>query len=295
MKRALLMGASAWNNNAVTNFPGMIETNVFDEYRMLTRILAFDDIRLCVNWEFTKANVIKKLQWLRDATGPGDVAYVSIVTHGGQIASETQPTWAGSESDNLDEFFFTVEDNPFLDPLRDHNIGGILRDITMTATANFIIIGACHSGTGLRSRGVDIDRPRDIVKEATPLTGVTPSEYLPKDYNFDQDWGILLDGEASSNSGWKTIVNVTQQNNAILLAASAAAEVSWATYLCGGFRAIMNFCYNQVIIQSGGKLTYRQLHDRVITMMNPILTNLHITQTPQLECNSNLLDRMFLQ
>jgi hypothetical protein len=282
------MGASEWLASTATTVPGLVESDIDLLYPILRHMYGFDEIRYCINWQFTKRNVLTHLKWIREVTGPGDIAFISISTHGGQIAAEAQPSWAPLETDFLDEFFVTVEpeDLMYADPLRDRDIGGIIREINPEAVT-FVLIDSCHSGTGLRSF-----YEKSISNLRIPLTIVTPPEYLPTDFNMEEHWMDILSGNIEKKgSGWKTIVPAAEQGEAILLSATDASTVAWGGYICGRFRGFLTFFFSQILLDYSGNITYREIHDELQIR----LASYSISQNPQLEGKDSRFDSIFLK
>ena len=287
MKRALLMGASQWFYPGVTDMPGLVEGNVLLDYRTLTRVFGFDEIRCCTNNAFTKPNCINKLKWITDVTGPGDVAYISALTHGGLIDVTSRPDWAQPAEDTKETTWITIEPDPFADPLLGYEIGSIVRTIHPEATT-FFMFGGCHAGGGLRS----FDDNNNLKMDRVPMSVPTPKEYLTNNIDtesWDEIFNVKIEGSIIN----RDIINETRYNEIIYLGATSKESVAWAGYICGGFYAYMNFFYHQILTDYKGSITYRDLYNELIVRLDSVSPPLY--QVPQLECKNDKVDRLFLR
>ena len=145
MKKALLVG--------INNYPSAPLRGCVNDCLLMHKVLTekYDfknsDIKLLIDSDATKTNILNYLKWLVKNSQPGDILYFHFSGHGSQvIVSDKTNT---SESDGLDEIICPYDLN-WNDPLRDNDLNSIIQKIPNGVNVLFVL-DCCHSGTGLRN------------------------------------------------------------------------------------------------------------------------------------------------
>ncbi|MCC6412166.1 MAG: caspase family protein [Saprospiraceae bacterium] len=160
-KRALLVGVGAYKSS---------------KYTPLNAVQGVESVRLSlVGQGFAPANIVvitdslaskdgihNAFKTLASTTLPGDIIVVHYYGHGVQVFDEN-----GDEADQLDEAFvpyngriLSAKDHRNL--ITDDELGRWVNDVRRNAGAEgqlFVVLDACHSGSGMRGRGADGGKP----------------------------------------------------------------------------------------------------------------------------------------
>lgn len=160
--RALLIGVSGYDESiGLASLRG--PANDVRLWRQTLRDRGVDDIRVLADGVDggtipTRAAILEALADLARSGGPGDLAIVTLSGHGTR-----QPDASGDETDGLDEVFLPA-DTARAEPgaaaipnaILDDEIGAAVDAIRATGADVWLIIDACHSGSGLRAASPDV-------------------------------------------------------------------------------------------------------------------------------------------
>ena len=124
----------------------------------------------------TRAAIAAAFETLIDRTTPGDFIYVHLSGHGTQVRDVS-----GDEADGLDEVFLPADATRSTDGtvattngIADEELGDWVRQLRAAGADVWIVIDACHSGSGLRGAGQQLV-PRYVPPEVLGLPPVSGS------------------------------------------------------------------------------------------------------------------------
>lgn len=216
---------------------------------------ATSDVRVITDAEATKANVVAALKDLVAGAREGDVLVFQNSSHGSYVAdtSGDEPTY--------DEVLcpYDVDSNDIPDDELRGILSGVARGVRLT-----VILDNCHSGSGTRApvgEGMGMRTPDDRRRRfLSPALRGLPILQNP--------WA------AKPKSANKYPESKMKE---VLLAGCTDVEYSYDAYFGGVYHGAMTYFALQVIRQSNYKLTYSQLHSRLLGMITAY------PQHPQLE------------
>ncbi len=214
------------------------------------------DVRVMTDSEATKRNVVGALKDLLAGARDGDVIVFQNSSHGSYVADTS-----GDEA-VYDEVLcpYDVDSNDISDDELRELFSGVPSGVRFS-----VILDNCHSGTatraligeGMGARTPD-DRRRKFLSPA--LRG------LPI---LENPWAAKPKGK---------LQRPESKMNEVLLAGCTDVEYSYDAYFGGVYHGAMTYYALQVIRQSNYKLTYAQLHSRLLSLITA-----GYPQHPQLE------------
>lgn len=149
---------------AISDYPienGWDETHAANDCELVIPLLKANGykqnhIRMLLNGQATKANIIKELTSLAQKSKEGDYIYIHFSGHGQQMADDNE-----DEADGLDEAFIPYDAYYRYTPgryegenhLRDDELESLIDRIRRRTGSDgkmTVVLDACHSGTGTR-------------------------------------------------------------------------------------------------------------------------------------------------
>jgi metacaspase-1 len=236
-------------------------------------------IRKVTDGRATTARIRREVTRLVESLKPGDVGLLHYSGHGSNI-----PDTNGDEADQRDEILCPSDldwyspDLPTDDWLREQ-LDGLADGAHLT-----VIFDCCHSGTATRA----IPRPDE-----------PRSRYLPHPYDLmATESGRALRGtmRGSAERASRALPVPTPSDisvadiSEVLLTGCRADQESADAKIGQSFEGAMSHSLVQAVTAAKGRLTYRELHERMVDWLAG-----EYTQVPQLEGRAEHLDLGVLQ
>lgn len=216
---------------------------------------AGSDVRVMNDAEATKGNVLAALKDLVAGARDGDVVVFTNSSHGSYVTEK------GGDEPTYDEILcpYDIESNE----IRDDELRDIFADVSPGVRLT-VILDNCFSGTATRAligEGMGMRTPDDRRRRflSPALRG------LPI---LENPWAARPRSEGK---------HPESQMNEVLLTGCTDREYSYDAYFNGVYHGAMTYYALQVIRQSNYKLTYAQLHSRLLALIADY------PQHPQLE------------
>ena len=224
---------------------------------------AATDVKLLLDQEATKKNVIAALEDLLAGAQSGDTIVFTNSSHGSYVYD------TDGDEEKFDEILcpYDVADNDITDDdLRDL-IGGVNDGVNLT-----LILDNCHSGTATRAIVSDIipglktpdDRRVRFLSPALRGLKIAANPYSA------QVKARARQKTKHPESGMKEV----------LIAGCTDKQYSYDAYFDGIYHGAMTYYAMQAIRAANYKLTYAQLHSRITNLIEDY------PQNPQLEGNT---------
>ena len=223
------------------------------------------DIAVLTDGDATKKAMEAGIKKLVRESKKGDVALLHYSGHGSNVPDDNK-----DEADGRDEILCPT-DLDWEKPLRDDwlrsTFDGLGAGVSFT-----VIMDCCHSGTNTRA----ILPPDAPVKERylpSPwgLAAVESGRSLPKKVTSE------LRRSARSVRKTKDIVNAELPE--VLITGCRDTQTSADAFINDRYNGALTFALVEAIRKSKGRLTYKDLHDRALT----VLKTRKFDQVPQLE------------
>jgi metacaspase-1 len=274
-RKALLCGVNEYQIPGA-NLRGCVN-DVENMRSVLEDVCGFDksDITVLINEEVTKAAMEAALKKLTSGAAAGDVLYFHFSGHGSNVADKD-----GDEPDGRDEIF-CPNDLDWDDPLLDDSIRKLLDDLPAGANLTFVS-DCCHSGT--------------ITRALEPPDVPCKQRYLPdpRDLRVVES-GRTPGGAMRGRAAYRSLDAPSDINDAdlpeMLITGCRADQTSADAFIDNDYHGALTHSLAAALRESGGKLTYRQLHADVLQR----LEDGGYDQTPQLEGRSARFDLPFLE
>ena len=267
-KKALLIGLNEYSGD-INRLRGCVN-DVEQVKGLLKTYYGFSDdsIEMLVNSQATKAGIQAGLNWLTTGSQAGDVLVFHYSGHGSQVADN-----GNDELDGSDEIIIPY-DHDWNNPLRDDDLKAAFDRIGPGVSLT-VMMDCCHSGTGTRpAPAADADTTRlPISRYLIPPDAVTAA------IKFLENLRRLFSRPAN-----RFQVVKTAENN-VLVAACRDNQTSADAYIANDYHGAFTWYLAEAIQATGGRLTYRELAQRVG------VGGQAYAQQPQLECQPALLDR----
>lgn len=272
-KRALLIGINRYQIPGA-DLRGCVN-DVEDLRAALVEFHGFSksDIDVLVDDKATKKAMEAGIRKLVKDSKKGDIAVLHYSGHGSNVPDDND-----DEADGRDEILCPT-DLDWDDPLRDdwlrETLDGLRAGVSFTA-----IMDCCHSGTNTRA----ILPPDAPVKE----------RYLPSPWGLRAaESGRALPRKVSSElrkssrkaRKAKDIVNADLPE--VLLTGCRDTQTSADAFINGRYNGALTFAIVDTLRRANGPLTYRELHDRAIS----VIKDKNFEQVPQLEGRAADFDR----
>jgi hypothetical protein len=235
------------------------------------------DIGVLTDLAASKKAIQSAIATLVKGARSGDVVLVHFSGHGSNVPDED-----GDEADHRDEILCPTDldwKDPLLDDWLRKTFDSVREGVNLT-----VITDCCHSGS--------------ITRAVTPPDAPMMERYLPSPWDLAAvESGRSLRGKASDKLHRSTraarrrsdIVAVPKMTE-ILISGCRADQTSADAWIKGSFNGALTYYLVQTLIQSGGPLTHRELHQKVCAG----LKRGDYDQVPQLEGSKTRLDEPFL-
>jgi hypothetical protein len=149
---------------AVTDARGMAD--------LLKQSFGFDDVRLVLDQDATRARILSAIRDLAKDARPGDVRTFFFSGHGGRVSNDASP-----EPDKLDETIVPIDWATGGGDLRDKELAREFNAVVDRGVVLTVILDSCHSGSavrgvaevpkGARAKSAGLD-PRRVSDPAIP-------------------------------------------------------------------------------------------------------------------------------
>jgi hypothetical protein len=272
-KRAFLVGINRYQI-AGADLRGCVN-DVKDLGAALVEFHGFkkSDITVLTDLAATKKAMQAGIKALIRGSSKGDVALIHYSGHGSHVPDDN-----GDESDGRDEILCPA-DLDWDDPLRDDwlrtTLDGVKTGVNLT-----VIMDCCHSGTNTR--------------EVLPPDAPVKQRYLPSPFTLkavesgrSEPRKVSSELRNSSRAARKAKDIVKAELPEVLLTGCRDTQTSADAFINGKFNGALTFALVDAIRKSRGRLTYRQMHDRVVAT----LKTRKFEQVPQLEGRAERFDK----
>jgi hypothetical protein len=264
-KRALLIGINRYQIDGA-DLRGCVN-DVKDLSAALVEFYGFSkkDITVLTDGAATKKAMEAGIKALVRDSKKGDVAVLHYSGHGSNVPDDND-----DEADGRDEILCPT-DLDWKDPLRDDwlrsTFDGLRDGVSFTA-----IMDCCHSGTNTR--------------EFLPPDAPVKQRYLPS------PWGLVA-AESGRSLPRKVLSELRKSPPAarkardivnadlpeLLITGCRDTQTSADAFINGRYNGALTYGLVNAIRQAKGKLTYQDLHDRIVA----VLKQKKFDQVPQLE------------
>lgn len=264
-KRALLIGINRYQIDGA-DLRGCVN-DVKDLSAALVEFHGFSkkDITVLTDGAATKKAMEAGIKALVRDSKKGDVAVLHYSGHGSNVPDDND-----DEADGRDEILCPT-DLDWKDPLRDDwlrsTFDGLRDGVSFTA-----IMDCCHSGTNTR--------------EFLPPDAPVKQRYLPS------PWGLVA-AESGRSLPRKVLSELRKSPPAarkardivnadlpeLLITGCRDTQTSADAFINGRYNGALTYGLVNAIRQAKGKLTYQDLHDRIVA----VLKQKKFDQVPQLE------------
>jgi metacaspase-1 len=264
-KRALLIGINQYQI-AGADLRGCVN-DVQDVAAALVEFFGFDkkDITVLTDAAATKKAMQAGIAALVRDSKKGDVAVLHYSGHGSNVPDDND-----DEADGRDEILCPT-DLDWKDPMRDDwlrsTLDGMKDGVNFTA-----IMDCCHSGTNTRA--------------FLPPDAPVKPRYLPSPWGLvaaesgrRQPRKVLSEVRRSSPAARKAKDIVNADLPELLLTGCRDTQTSADAFINGRYNGALTWGLVNAIRKAKGKLTYQDLHDRIIA----VLKQKKFDQVPQLE------------
>jgi metacaspase-1 len=264
-KRALLIGINRYQIDGA-DLRGCVN-DVKDLSAALVEFYGFSkkDITVLADGAATKKAMEAGIKALVRDSKKGDVAVLHYSGHGSNVPDDND-----DEADGRDEILCPT-DLDWKDPLRDDwlrsTFDGLRDGVSFTA-----IMDCCHSGTNTR--------------EFLPPDAPVKQRYLPS------PWGLVA-AESGRSLPRKVLSELRKSPPAarkvrdivnadlpeLLITGCRDTQTSADAFIDGRYNGALTYGLVNAIRKAKGKLTYQDLHDRIVA----VLKQKNFDQVPQLE------------
>ena len=224
---------------------------------------AATDVKMLLDQEATKKNVMAALEDLLAGAQAGDTIVFTNSSHGSYVYD------TDGDEEKFDEILcpYDIEDNQITDDTLRELIGDVKDGVNLT-----VILDNCHSGTATRAIVADIipgmktpdDRRVRFLSPALRGMKVAANPYS---------------AQIKSRARQKTKYPESKMRE-VLIAGCTDKQYSYDAYFDGTYHGAMTYYAMQAIRDAKYKLTYAQLHSRITNLIEDY------PQNPQLEGNT---------
>jgi len=274
MKRAVLVGINAYTH--FTELNGC-ENDARSLDELLREQFGFEQTRLLLNADATRASILGAFDQLVADTQTDDIALIYYAGHGSQIRDRE-----GDEPSGFDSTLIPVDSArddarpEMMREITDDEIFLFLQKLGNKTTAITVIVDACHSGTITRdaSTPVGLGRVRGVPADTRAPT--TPSS-IPEEL-----WPMLRGGSgvSTSSGGWLPV-----RDHYVMLSGCRDAELSGELSLSyDDGRKVHHGALTYYLLQALGDVkpgaTYRSVFESVAPSVTAFRQGI---QHPQIE------------
>ncbi len=239
-------------------------------------------IRLVLDDRATKDNIMERLEWL--STNDTEHKFFHFSGHGAQIPVQDYKN--NYEPDGMDEIICPYDFNWNGRYITDNQIDDILSKMKAEHHMT-MVFDSCHSGTMDRSVGADadvrsrmIETPLDLLSR---LSDVTLSEGI---------LGVDLDELFKVEKQPKVIKNNPKfsSHNVSIITGCKESQTSADAFMANRYQGALSYTM-QGLLMMDSDITLKDLRDQC----EQRLKRQRFTQTPQLLCNEENLNKPFIQ
>lgn len=268
----LLVGIDSYKSRNINNLDGCVnDVESFDEY--LKSRVSSDQFELngkvLTNQSATKPAIIDGFRSHLSKAKKGDVALFYYAGHGSQ--EKTKEEFWHLEPDHLNETIVTYEsrfENNY--DLTDKELSALLSEIESTGAHMTVILDCCHSGSGVRGdeKKTGKSRRAETDQRDRPL-----ESYLLGGKEFKEATRSISTSTQATQTAWPV-------GGYVLLAACRDhQEAKEHMTTEGKARGAFSYFLGETLRQEGGSLTYRDLYERIETLVRVAKND----QNPQFE------------
>lgn len=248
-KKALCVGINDYPFGDENDLRGCVN-DANDWALLLKNHFDFKDIKQLLNADATRANIITGLEDLLSGAKGGDILVFTNASHGTYIAD------TDGDEPKYDEAIcpYDTDSNLLIDDELRELFMNIPKDVRLS-----VISDSCHSGSVTRAAGKEYRRERLL----------RPRVWGGKELSRSQLRAARGTGEKYPESGMKEI----------LLSGCKSSQTSADAYIANDYHGAMSYYTIKAIADANYKLTYADLHSRVVSMLDEE----NYDQVPQLE------------
>lgn len=215
------------------------------------------DIKILLDSQATKKNVLAELDNLLASAKSGDTLVYTNSSHGSYVIDQN-----GDEENSYDEIIcpYDIDANQIIDDDLRERFQNLPKDVHLT-----VILDNCFSGTATRAAVSDI------------LPGLKTPDDRRVRFLSPALRGLPILANPWAAKPKKQIKYPESQMNEILLSGCSDKEYSYDAYFNGVYHGAMTYYAMQAIRAANYKLTYAQLHERIKNLIEDY------PQHPQLE------------
>ena len=235
-----------------------------------------DHIKKLVDWEATKENIIRSMNWLQQRAKPEDTVLFYYSGHGSQVYDQN-----GDEEDGKDEVLCPADISVYVpgNEISDDKLAALLEQIE--AADITVIFDACHAGTGTRTmefgesvrdtevRALQLEYPEPKDRERTRSLSDAPAD------------GMDMVPGGGSTAGTRAMAG--RRRSFTMIASCAPHETSASTVFSEGltrfWSGILTYNLVNAFKRADGKTSYADLMASVLRDVKRIARD----QTPQIE------------
>jgi hypothetical protein len=266
-RKAVVVGINKYTKLDGANLAGCVNDAKDFANTLLINGFPPTRIKLLVDEKATRANIMKKLEWLVQDTKPGDVLVYYHSGHGSQITDVD----GDEEEDRYDEMLIPSDfiwDDPKTH-LTDDDLHEFFTGKTPEGVRCDVILDTCFSGTGTRSL---LKQPVDLL-DAKYRT----AKFLPRPVDQQMRLNTMIPAETKVNKIGSKLLK-SQHNT--LHSACSENQVAWEmANEAGEVRGVFTYDYCQILRRSNGNKTRREMYQ----ILRNSLANAGAEQIPQLE------------
>ena len=229
-----------------------------------------EDIAMLKGWPAeealrpTRANIERHFKRLAEQSGQGDQVVVLLSGHGSQQPAADTPD--NVEPDGLDELFlpadvkgWTGRKGGVANAVVDNELRAWLEAITAKGALLWVLVDSCHSGTMTRGAPDRRERYRFV-----PVTVLVPGGVV----EAAQRSAAQRPPAKEQTRGQPGAMALATRGNMVAMFACQSDELAPELIRPpdgDNFHGLFTYTLAQVLTQSPGALTYRQLADRIVT------------------------------
>ena len=261
-KKALCVGINDYPFGEANDLRGCVN-DANDWSKLLRNHYDFTDVKQLLDAEATKANILTGLKNLLAKASDGDVLVFTNASHGTYLADEN------NDEPKFDEAICPHDSDSNL--LVDDELRELFMNIPQGVRLT-VISDSCHSGSVTRVVETQYRRNRQLNPELLKRRKLSGEEMAQARKN-----ARATKKEKFPESGM----------NEILLSGCKSSQTSADAYIANDYHGAMSYYAIKAITDAGYKLTYRELHDALL----PMLDDENYDQIPQLEGRDENKDR----
>jgi len=254
-KKALCVGINDYPLGEENDLKGCVN-DANDWANLLRNHYDFTDVKQLLNNEATKANIVAGIKDLLAGASDGDVLVFTNASHGTYLADDNK------DEPKFDEAIcpHDTDSNLLVDDELRKLFLNIPKGVRLT-----VISDSCHSGSVTR-----VTNPNDKYRRNRQLHPSILKNRVLSDKEMK---------EAQQNARAKKEKFPESGMNEILLSGCKSNQTSADAYIAEDYHGAMSYHAIKAITDAGYKLTYQELHDALL----PVLEAENYTQEPQLE------------